>query len=436
MKQEDVRNILRAGCAGICLLACALAAPAQQPVTAQRAGTSAIRANPVLTSTAAEVNTARYTRDVQTRVNRSLLDTGKVTAVEDGRRVVITDASLLAHAARNQVFYEIARTAPAIVDVPAILQNGSAPATQPAVATLLREEVIAPTSTGASTRLRTYARDETGLTYVGARNRFEGRFAVALSPVEPGAATLSVPKKISISLPGGALIAPVPELIINELDSWTPVTFSVNQPADPYRVSVSASTDDNSDAVEVKVLRPSLNLATDMRYVPGYGLGTFVLSIAAAGLQEPEGAMITFQADGGMAESGNVVTLDAHGKGTLKMRSVGSGTVIVRVLPPFESASVAVVFTNPWLLLVLAVLGGIAGSIIMRRGRTKWSKVVRVGALTGLAMTVLYYVGLDWVVKATGWTTLASAGEAVAFALGLLGAVVGMGVITGVSKKE
>ena len=63
-------------------------------------------------------------------------------------------------------------------------------------------------------------------------------------------------------------------------------------------------------------------------------------------------------------------------------------------------------------------------------------KVIRVGALTGLAMTVLYYVGLDWVVRATGWTTLASAGEAVAFALGLLGAIVGLGVITAVSKKE
>lgn len=389
------------------------------------------------TSTAASPALARqYVHDVERKVNRGLLDTGKVSAIENGKRVVVDNTSLPARAARNQVFYEFARAKPTVVAVPQVLQQAAGSAA-PKVATLLREDVLVPTSAGTSTRVQTFARDETGLTYVGARNRFEGRFAVALSPVEQGAAiTLNAPKKISLGLPGGTLLAPVPELVIAKLDDWTPVTFSVSQPAQPYLVSVSASTGDHGDPVPVQVIQPKVNLATDRTFVPGYGLGTFIVSVSATNLQEPKGAQITFQANGGMIETGNVVTLDEHGQGRLRMRSTGSGKVVVSALPPFDGASVTVVFKNPWLLLVLAVLGGIVGAVLMRKGRAGWPKVLRNGALTGLAMTVLYYVGLDWVVKATGWTTLASAGEFVAFALGLLGVLVGIGVITAVAKTK
>jgi len=437
-------SVVRACLAGIVLLAIAGTAAGQNPTPSTRSRTEAARntalvhAQPAAeTSTAASPALARqYVRDVERKVNRRLLDTGKVSAIENGKRIVVDNTSLPARAARNQVFYEFARAQPTVVAVPKVLQQPTR-SVEPNVATLLREDVLVPTSAGRSIRVQTFARDETGLTYVGARNRFEGRFAVALSPVEQGAAlTLNAPKKISLGLPGGTLLAPVPDLVIAKLDDWTPVFFSVNQPAHPYLVSVSASTSDHGDPVPVQVIQPEVNLATDRRFVPGYGLGTFIVSVSATNLQEPKGAQITFQANGGMVESGNVVTLDENGHGTLQMRSTGSGTVVVRALPPFDGASVTVVFKNPWLLLVLAVLGGIVGGVLMRKGRTGWPKVIRNGALTGLAMTVLYYVGLDWVVKATGWTTLASAGEFVAFALGLLGVLVGVGVITAVAKKK
>jgi hypothetical protein len=434
-------SVIHACLAGIAALAFAGIAAGQEPSTTVRARTSdttLLRAQPAgETSTAASPALARqYVHDVERKVNRGLLDTGKVSAIEDGKRIVVDNTSLPARAARNQVFYEFARAKPTVVAVPQVLQQATGSAA-PKVATLLREDVLVPTSAGTSTRVQTFARDETGLTYVGARNRFEGRFAVALSPVEQGAAlTLNAPKKISLGLPGGTLLAPVPELVIAKLDDWTPVFFSVNQPAHPYLVSVSASTSDHGDPVPVQVIQPKVNLATDRTFVPGYGLGTFIVSVSATNLQEPKGAQITFQADGGMVETGNVVTLDENGHGTLRMRSIGSGTVNVRALPPFDGASVTVVFKNPWLLLVLAVLGGIVGAVLMRKGRAGWPKVIRNGALTGLAMTILYYVGLDWVVKATGWTTLASAGEFVAFALGLLGVLVGVGVITAVAKKK
>jgi hypothetical protein len=385
-----------------------------------------------VTASAVADSAATYTRDVQTKVNRSLLEAGKVTAIESGRNVVVDDVSLKARAARREVFYEFARPAAKVAVVPDVLKQ---PGT--AQATLLREDVIVPTSAGASTRLQTYVRDETGLSYVGARNQFEGRFAVALSPADPdGSVTLGDPKKMSVELPGGALISPTPDVLITKVDDWTPVTYSVKQPGKAYHISVSASTSDHSDPVEVKVNPPSINLTTDQPSVPGYGLGTFTVSVSAPALNEPKGAQIALQPDGGVAESGNIVTLDEQGIGQLRMRSIGSGKVTIRALPPFDASFIEVTFKNPLLLLALAMLGGIVGAAATRKGRTKWSKVIRNGALTGLGMAVLYFVGLDWVVRATGFTTLASAGEAVAFALGLLGFLVGFGVVTAVSKKE
>jgi hypothetical protein len=377
----------------------------------------------------------RYVLDVRTKVNRDLLASGKVAAIEGGKRVVLDETSLLERAAANRPIYLEARTGATSVTVPAVLQQSTGSA-EPEVATLLREDVLVPTSAGTSTRLHALVLDQTGLSYVGARNRFEGTFSVALSPVEEGAGvTLNAPKRISLAVPGGNLLDPVPDVVIDTLDDWKPVTIYVSQPTQPYHVRVSASTSDRGDPVEVGVFPPRVNLTTDRKYVPGYGLGTFVVFISATNLIDPKGARISFQADGGMIESGNVVTLDENGSGSLRMRSMGSGTVNVRALPPFDGASVAVVFKNPWLLLVLATVGGLAGATLMRKGSTSWGKVLRNGAITGVVMTILYYVGLDWVVRATGWTTLASAGEFVALGLGFLGVIVGVGVLTAAGKK-
>ena len=135
--------------------------------------------------------------DVERKVNRGLLDTGKVSAIEDGKRIVVDNTSLPARAARNQVFYEFARAKPAVVAVPQVLQQATGSAA-PKVATLLREDVLVPirghVHPGADLRAR---RDRSHRRC--ARNRFEGRFAVALSPVEQNAAlTLNAPKKISL----------------------------------------------------------------------------------------------------------------------------------------------------------------------------------------------------------------------------------------------
>jgi len=415
--------------------AAAAAASAVAAGTAPPTSTVVAPVKPEAAAAASPELRMSYARDVQSKVSRVQLDGGKVAAIEDGKRVVLDDRLLQQLAATNRPIYVEARPEPTVVPVPTVLQQASGSA-EPKVATLLREDVLLPTSAGGSTRLHAFVRDETGLNYVGARNRFEGRFSVALSPVDEGAAvTLTAPKKISLGVPGGKLLDPVPDVVIATLDDWTPVTIYVSQPTQPYHVSVSASTGDHGDPVMVEVFPPRVNLTTDRKYVPGYGLGTFIVSISATNLIDPKGAQISFQADGGMIETGNVVTLDENGHGSLRMRSMGSGTVNVRALPPFDGASVAVVFKNPWLLLVLATVGGLAGATLLRKGRAGWFKVLRDGAITGVLMTILYYVGLDWVVKATGWTTLASAGEFVALGLGFLGVLVGIGVLTAVGKK-
>ena len=68
--------------------------------------------------------------------------------------------------------------------------------------------------------------------------------------------------------------------------------------------------------------------------------------------------------------------------------------------------------------------GGAVGGVVTKKARARWKKTMIIGAVTGVALAIVYYVGLDWIVKATGMNTLASAGEFVAFALGFIGAIV------------
>jgi inner membrane protein involved in colicin E2 resistance len=98
-------------------------------------------------------------------------------------------------------------------------------------------------------------------------------------------------------------------------------------------------------------------------------------------------------------------------------------------MSPFDASSVKVEFLQPWLMLVLAAAGGIIGAVVTGK-RSRWLR----GALIGVALAVLYYVGLDWVSKQTGFTSLAHAGEAVSFALGFLGSIVGVQWIGGGKK--
>ena len=378
---------------------------------------------PTVATTAAA---RQYSRSVN-QVQGELISSGQLHAVvSNNSSVVVSSHSADEHAARKGVFYNFVRAKPEVVALPAPLQTaGGAGET----ATVLRQELTVPGANGEAVRVQAFVRNGTGLSYVGARNRFEGKFTVALGYAD-GSPQVPLTQEVSIAVtaPGAESLDPE-EMRLKDVDVWHGFGVAVRSPADDYEIEVSAGAKDAGNSVKVPIQRPKVNLAPSVSRVTGFGLGTFDVSVAADGIANPAGAVITFKSDGGAFEGGNTITLGADGTGTLKMRSTSSGVATISALSPFDGSSVKVEFLQPWLILALAGAGGALGAVVTGK-RRRWLK----GALIGIALAVLYYVGLDWVSKQTGFTSLAHAGEAVSFALGFLGSIVGVGWL-GAAKK-
>jgi hypothetical protein len=380
---------------------------------------------PQVSTTAA---TREYSRSVR-QVQKDQISAGQLHAVvNDNSSVVVSSDNAELHAARNRVFYNFVRAKPEVVAIPESLQiAGGAGET----ATVLRQELTVPGTNGDAVRVQAFVRNGTGLSYVGARNRFEGRFQVALgyadgSPQSP----LDREVSIAVTAPGAESLDPE-EMQLKDVDVWHSFGVAVRSPADDYQIVVSAGAKDAGNSVKVPIQRPKVNLAPSVSRITGFGLGTFDLSVSANGIADPAGTVITFQSDGAAFEGGNTIRLDANGTGTLKLRSTSSGIATISAMSPFDGSSVKVEFLQPWLMLLLAAAGGIIGAVVTGK-RNRWLR----GALIGIALAVLYYVGLDWVSKQTGFTSLAHAGEAVSFALGFLGSIVGVKWIGGGKKAE
>jgi hypothetical protein len=367
-----------------------------------------------------------YSRSVQQK-QKDLISAGQLHAVvSDNSSVVVSSDNAELHAARNRVFYNFVRAQPEVVALPPALQTtGAAGET----ATVLRQELTVPATNGDAVRVQAFVRNGTGLSYVGARNRFEGKFKVALAYAEGSPQSpLNQEVSIAVTAPGAESLDPE-EMRLKDVDVWHSFGVAIRSPADDYEIVVSAGAKDAGNSVKVPVQRPTVNLAPSVSRVTGFGLGTFDVSVSANGIADPAGAVITFQSDGAAFEGGNTITLGGNGTGTLKMRSTSSGVATISAMAPFSSSSVKVEFLQPWLVLLLAGVGGVIGAVVTGK-RQRWLR----GALIGIALAVLYYVGLDWVSKQTGFTTLAHAGEGVAFALGFLGSVIGVGWIGGSEK--
>jgi hypothetical protein len=413
------------------LLVILCAAIPMSPAYAQGAFSDRAHAAPTATvaqPTAVErAATREYSRSVQ-QEQRSLISAGQLHAVvSDNSSVVVSSDNAELHAARNRVFYNFVRAKPEVVAVPEALQSAAGTGE---TATVLRQELTVPGASGEAVRVQAYVRNGTGLSYVGARNRFEGKFKVALAYAEGSPRSpLTQEVSIAVTAPGAESLDPE-EMRLQDVDVWHGFGVAVRSPADDYEIVVSAGAKDAGNSVKVPVQRPRVNLAPSVARVTGFGLGTFDVSVSANGIADPAGAVITFQSDGAAFEGGNTITLGADGTGLLKLRSTSSGVATISAMSPFDASAVKVEFLQPWLMVLLAGVGGVIGAVVTGK-RRRWLT----GALIGIALAVLYYVGLDWVSRQTGFTTLAHAGEAVAFALGFLGSIVGVAWIGGAERK-
>jgi hypothetical protein len=277
-------------------------------------------------------------------------------------------------------------------------------------------------------RLKAFARDSTGLSYSFANHAFGGEFVVAFASTDGAAdaVTLAKPVSLAISASGARSIVPSP-VEVTDIGRWYPVKLVVPNPSNPYKLTVSASPQDVGDAIALAVQRPQVIIATDARRVFGWGLGKVTLHVSVT---DPEAAGATVNLDASHGSlSPSAVVLDQSGHGVTELRSSQQGESRISVAEPFEAAPLRIDFSSPLLFIALALLGGVTGAFLSKNGRSKKGRALAIGAVTGLVLAMAYVVGLDWVIGATGWSALATAGEAVIFVLGALGALVGVKVL-------
>jgi hypothetical protein len=217
---------------------------------------------------------------------------------------------------------------------------------------------------------------------------------------------------------------------IERTNQWTSVKLEAGHPRDPVTVKIQASTDKSGLEFEVPVLRPQLALKVSPRRVYGLGLETAIISVLANDLPDPSGRGITLSATQGRLGT-TQLKLDETATASTDIRSIGIGqTEIEAVSPPLVGArSSELEFVWPTAFLVAAILGGGIGGALRHLQATRksspqrrgWTLDLLAGVLAGLAIGVLYAIGINVLRVAP----TATAGEALVFGLAVLGGLWG-----------
>ncbi|MEO1245486.1 MAG: hypothetical protein AAFX56_07325 [Pseudomonadota bacterium] len=279
-------------------------------------------------------------------------------------------------------------------------------------------------------RFRAWGRNSTGLSFDGASGDYVGSFDVALTylPDQRDPPPLDPPISVSIAAPNAERISPAP-LKIDTVNQWHSVNIAVrNLQQNDYAVSISANPSDEGDRIEMPVSRPRIDLsANPAEPIDGWGIGKTTITVHAQGIKNPAGYEVTLASTAGTLNPTSVV-LDAQGRGEAYLRSsrANAADVSVRNTGSFTTSDLRVKFAQPWLFLGLAVLGGVLGAILQRKGRKHWFKGLAIGAVTGVVMALLYAVGINWLGNVFPSADLAVGGEALVVVLGATGALVGI----------
>lgn len=370
--------------------------------------------------------TRRLPADVAVRATRTLdpelLRDGKVKAIVDGAVEPVTAVEAATQAARGAMFVESIRAAAVAVTPPASLRA------QAASTVLLGDEIVMPTANAERPlRSKLYLLDSAGLVYSGAARAFRGQVAVAFVNADKEDDQSPLPQAVSTLVRAlGATVTPQP-LEVTHFGRWYPVRIEVRSPVAPYTVNVTAHPGDPGASATLSVVPPSLTLTAMPRRIVGFGIGKARIDVSGAGLDTPQGTPVDLSVPTGDLSPSHV-QLDASGYASASLRSAGTGQVTIAAASPFTGET-TVTFSSPVFFLLAAVLGGLAGAFLRKRGRRRWGQALAVGAVTAVVMTLAYAVGIDWVARVPGAEGLAQNGEAMVFVLGAISALSGVSLM-------
>jgi hypothetical protein len=366
------------------------------------------------------------------------LSSGEVKAVSGSHVEVVNPDTVAEQARPGSVFVTRTGTGATRVALSAPLR-AALPAGAQTSAVRLGYVVSATTGAEASpVRLAALIADNTGLVLDAAHSAWRGGFSVALSNLDDPAdrRPLNTPVTVAITAAGASDVTPAP-LSIADVGRWHAVRVTVPDfPGDRYHVSVSADPQDRGNAIDLKVVKPTIEVIAGNPQIAGWGIGQTTVTVRARGLITPDGYPVTLRNEHGSLDP-TYVKLDSQGLATARLRSDSASSTSVSVADAgVVSQPATVVFSAPWLFLAAAVAGGLLGAFIRGKGRRRAWYALAIGVASAILMTLAYAVGIDWVSRALPAAHLATSGEAVVFVLGAIAALLGVGVLLPASGGE
>jgi hypothetical protein len=216
-------------------------------------------------------------------------------------------------------------------------------------------------------------------------------------------------------------------LSLAETAVWKRVVLRTAHPPETAAARVYSSVDSDGLALDIGIDRPSLSVAIDRPSIQGLGLETAEVTVSASGLPDPKEQEVELSVTrrGGLEDV--IVSLNAQGFATTKLRSIRIGPTEVRARSPLlgEALSAPIEFEPPWAFAIAALVGGGAGAWLKRltgARRAKPGRVVGAALISGVGGSVLCASGINLLqleLPAVG-------GEALVAGLALLFALAGL----------
>lgn len=231
------------------------------------------------------------------------------------------------------------------------------------------------------------------------------------------------------------LTDPVKLLLRSDADEVSPAEVSITRLGDPQTIKISsispatpfkvfaATLLDNGDGVEIPVVRPTLLVEPARGSINGLGLEKTTIHVQADKIANATGLRVSIKTSQGEV-SPTAIELDAQGRGSVELRSAGTGATTLAVSgAPFETGKAVVEFGKPWSSLIAAWLGAVAGWVLLMQGRKKktaWSVIV------ALASAAFVFAGYSVGIRLAQWAPDATVGEALVFFVAAVGAFMGV----------
>ena len=269
--------------------------------------------------------------------------------------------------------------------------------------------------------------DSAPLRYDFGKEQFEGSIRFLPAEVnesgntQPSPKLLSVPEDIFISF--GATSVPLRITQIN----WPPLEVAITSAVARDSVEVKVLTVSNPLGYPKNLrVEPAIILTSTRTFIQGLGIQTLPVHVALKGVSSCQPVPVTIETSLGTVNSATL-TLSSDEPHEIILRSESLGVINLKVINAnYRSNSITVQAVFPWIFLLLAILGGLIGSLGKNLvGRMKITlRRLALGSIVGLIAAVAYW-GLGIVLIGFSVETR-GLNEAMVFGLGLLAGYFGL----------